>query len=376
MERKHLTAGKGKLQEKGLQNKELQNKELRNKELQKRELQKEELQKRELILEVSRVSAGYGHRQVLQDLSFHAKPGELTGLLGPNGCGKTTLLRVLCWELPCHGEILLRNFSPEPSSRGHFPGRFPSGEFSSGEFSSSGFSSGGFSSGGFSLKEYSLRERARLISYIPQRSGIGISLSALDVVLMGFNPVLGLLEHPSGAQTARAQDALCAVGMGEYADADYQKLSEGQKQLCILARTLVEDAPLLLLDEPESSLDFPHRHHVMRLLTAIVRGQTLYGQTPDSKEAGGQTPDDQLPKTSSTYAWKRTALVTLHDPQLALEYCSRLILLKEGRCIAALQPGTDPVPRMEEALSEIYGSVHLQAIETAGKRHLVMIPGC
>ncbi len=350
MEGKHLTAGKGKLQEKGLQNKELKNKEMK----------KRELQKRELFLEVSRVSAGYGHRQVLQDLSLQAKPGELTGLLGPNGCGKTTLLRVLCRELPCHGEILLRDFSPGPSSRGHFPG---------------GFSSGGFSSGEFSLKECSLRERARLISYIPQRSGIGISLSALDVVLMGFNPVLGLLERPSGEQTARAQDALCAVGMGEYADADYQKLSEGQKQLCILARTLVEDAPLLLLDEPESSLDFSHRHHVMRLLTSIVRGQTLYGQAPDSQAAYGQTPGKQVTlETSSIYAWKKTALVTLHDPQLALEYCSCLILLKEGRCIAALHPETDPVPRMEEALSEIYGSVHLQAIETAGKRHLIMIP--
>ena len=179
-------------------------------------------------LQVSSLSAGYGRSQILKDVSFCAKQGEISGLLGPNGCGKTTLLRALCRQLPFTGSCLLN---------------------------------------GRPLEQMTARQLAKQISYIPQRSGIAISIPVIDVVLMGFNPVLSLLAQPSRAQKEKALKALRAVGLESYAGQDYQTLSEGQKQLCILARTIVEDASLLLLDEPESSLDFPHRHRSMELLT-------------------------------------------------------------------------------------------------------------
>lgn len=328
-------------------------------------------------LTVSRLSAGYGRHMVLKDISFQTRPGELTGLLGPNGCGKTTLLRALCGQLPYSGSCLLN---------------------------------------GRPLEGLSSRKLARLISYIPQRSGIGISLPVIDVVLMGFNPVLGLLQQPSSRQREQAYNALDAVGMKPYAEHDYQKLSEGQKQLCILARTMVEDASLLLLDEPESSLDFPHRHQTMRLLTEIVQGRNpqkttarnpipqdnlprdnlsqdtiLLGKLlqdklprdnpsqdnlPPGKPTQDSPPPDKIP--GETVSSPKTALITLHDPLLALEYCSRLILLKDDVCRSVLHPASDPIPQMETALSEIYGPIRLHDLgansKDGGRRRLVILP--
>ena len=112
---------------------------------------------------------------------------------------------------------------------------------------------------------------------------------------MGFNPQLGLLERPSAAMQAKAREALRQVGLEDRADENYQHLSEGQKQLCILARTLAVDARLLLLDEPESALDFQHRHRLL----ALLRGWAGAG--------------------------RRAALVALHDPALALNGCDGLL---------------------------------------------------
>lgn len=249
--------------------------------------------------------AGYGQRPVLKSVSFQAEEGQLTALLGANGCGKTTLLKALCRQIPYTGSCLLD---------------------------------------GKPLETFSRRELARQISYIPQRSGIGISLPVLEVVLMGFNPVLGVLQHPSESQKNRAYKALTAVGMEARAGEDYQRLSEGQKQLVILARTIVEDARLLLLDEPESSLDFFHRHQMMRLLSSLVTG---------SGKAG---------------------LVTLHDPALALEYCQRLVLIEDGVCVSVLHPASDSVSHMEQALAVIYGPVRLRRLEDMEKPRLVMLP--
>ena len=250
--------------------------------------------------------AGYGGKRILSGVSFSLDRGEITGVIGANGSGKTTLLKALCGILPYEGTCTLE---------------------------------------GKRLDALSARNIARLISYIPQRSGISIDLSALDIVLMGFNPQLKLLEQPTRAMQQKAQQALEQVGLANRMQENYQHLSEGQKQLCILARALVADSRLLLLDEPESALDFHFRHRLLSLLRGWV-----------AAESG------------------RCAAVALHDPQLALNGCDRLLLLAQGSVQGIITPADDALETMERALSGLYGSVCLQRCTTrTGRQQLIML---
>lgn len=245
------------------------------------------------LLEVRHLCAGYGKRRILEDISFSLAPGELVGVLGENGSGKTTLLKSVCGILPHRGECLL---------------------------------------GGENRQDLSSRQLARKISYIPQRSGISIDLSALEVVLMGFNPQLRLLEYPNAAMKRRAGQALEAVGLGGRGEENFQSLSQGQQQLCILARTLVSQAEVLLLDEPESALDFGGRYRMLGQL------QDFLGR-------------------------EKAALVTLHDPQLALNRCHRLLLLSGGKLMGEIFPGRSSLRDMETALEKLYGELSLSRVD-------------
>ena len=250
------------------------------------------------------ISVDYGKGAVIEAASFSVDQGSITGIIGSNGCGKTTLLKGLCGILPHRGKCTLE---------------------------------------GVELEYLTERKIARLCSYIPQRSGINLDISALDVVLMGFNPRLHLLEAPSGEMKQVAIDALVSVGLSERINENYMHLSEGQKQLCILARTLASGCKLLLLDEPESALDFGVRYKAFDLLRAYV-------------EQG------------------RAAIVTLHDPMLALNYCDKLLLISEGRLSAIIHPKQDSIPEMEQMLSTVYGRVTLQkCLNKNGTPYLVML---
>ncbi len=257
------------------------------------------------LFSANHLSAGYGGRKVIEDISFDIEEGCLLGIIGANGSGKTTLLKSVCGILPHDGicsiaEITLEGLSP--------------------------------------------RSIARLCSYIPQRSGISIDISVLDVVLMGFNPALKLLEHPTAAMKETAIRILETAGLAGMENENYLHLSEGQKQLCILARTLVSDSRMLLLDEPESALDFRIRYQMLNTIRSWI-----------SKD-------------------NRCAIVTLHDPILALNSCDRLLLLSDGRVLGILSPKSDSIEDMERALSMIYGSVSLMRCENrSGRKQLVML---
>ena len=240
------------------------------------------------LLKVTGLCAGYGKNRVLDGVSFSVEEGSLCALLGANGSGKTTLLRAVCGLTDASGGCMLKAEN---------------------------------------LWEMPQKARARRIGYLAQRGGLALSLSALDVVLMGYNPVLELFRRPNAAQRARARELLEQMGAGRYADAEFQTLSEGQRQVVLFARTLVCDPPLLVLDEPDSALDYANRHAMLQWLKAHAR----------ARGAG--------------------ILLCSHDANIALRYADQLLLLREGRGLCALSMGEATGGQLRQALSTIYGPV-------------------
>ena len=242
------------------------------------------------ILEVKDFSAGYGKQEVVKGLCFTLEEGTLTGLLGANGSGKTTLIKALCGLISSEGDCRIKGTDPR------------------------------------SVKP---RKRAGMIGYIPQGGGISFSIPVMDVVLMGFNPVLGVLEQPGPAHRRRALEALAQVGLQERAEADFLTLSGGQQQLVILACAMVQDTSLLLFDEPNSALDFNNHHETMSRIRKMTRREGVAG------------------------------LICLHDINFALQYCDRLLFLKEGGLVDYVNPGGDSEERLLQALEAVYGKIEL-----------------
>ena len=189
------------------------------------------------LLEAAGLAAGYGGPPVLSGVSFHAGAGERVAVLGPNGGGKTTLFRTLLGELrPLAGSL-------------HRPAR---------------------------------------IGVVPQteRSRLDFPVSALDVALMGTISTLPWWRRPGRADRARARDALAAVGLADRADRSFGDLSGGQRQRVLVARALVQDAPVLLLDEPYVGLDAPSADLLDELLRRLAgEGRALLIATHDVDQA-------------------------------------------------------------------------------------------
>uniref|UniRef100_A0A7C4GFT8 Metal ABC transporter ATP-binding protein n=1 Tax=candidate division WOR-3 bacterium TaxID=2052148 RepID=A0A7C4GFT8_UNCW3 len=184
----------------------------------------------------------------IEDLSFELEPGEFLGIIGPNGSGKTTLLRTVLGLLrPVAGSVTVL---------------------------------GGRGRG--------LVEVRRRIGYVPQRRPIepGFPVSVLDAVMMGTYAGLGLLRRPGKRERELAHRALAAVGLGEAGDHVAGHLSGGQQQRLLLARALVQEPEVLLLDEPTAGVDVASRRQIVELVRRLhrERGLTTLYVTHDVNE--------------------------------------------------------------------------------------------
>jgi ABC-type Mn2+/Zn2+ transport system ATPase subunit len=189
------------------------------------------------LLEVDGLAVGYGGSPVLAGVAFELEAGERTSVLGPNGGGKSTLFRALLGEL-------------EPS-RGSFR-----------------------AVGGF--------------GYLPQteRSRLDYPVTALDVALMGTLSRLPWWRQPGRADRRFALEALDRVGLAALARTQFGELSGGQRQRALVARALVQDAPILLLDEPFTGVDQPSAELLERLLAKLAaEGRGLLIATHDIDQA-------------------------------------------------------------------------------------------
>jgi iron complex transport system ATP-binding protein len=186
----------------------------------------------EPILVLEDVRAGYGGGAVLRGVSLAVRPGEIVGLVGPNGSGKTTAVRVASRALrPWEGSVRVRGEDP-----------------------------------------YALagRDAARLVAVVPQEMAPAFSFTVLEMVLMGRTPYRSVFGGGSPEDWARAREAMTAASVQHLADRPVEELSGGEWQRVVLAQALAQRAPVLLLDEPTSHLDVRHVVDVLSIVRTLA----------------------------------------------------------------------------------------------------------
>jgi len=187
-----------------------------------------------MILKTEFLSIGYKRSvPVQQDLNLSLSEGEMVCLIGPNGCGKSTLIRSIAGLQPClAGEVYI---------------------------------------GGKAISGQNNKERALLISLVLTDRVEGGNLTVFDIVAMGRYPYTNWLGGLSESDRQLVWEALEQVHLTAFAKRYLNELSDGERQRAMIAKALVQDTPLIILDEPTAHLDLPNRVEIMLLLRNLAK---------------------------------------------------------------------------------------------------------
>jgi len=185
------------------------------------------------LFEVKNISFSYNDDVIFSDISFSIDKGDVLCILGPNGTGKTTLIKCLNGLQDIDsGDILIN---------------------------------------GNNIKKLSFREVSKHIGYIPQSHVPSFPFKVFDVVLMGRAPYLNLTDSPKDEDVEIAEEALKTLGIEYLKDKEYTNLSGGERQLVFLARVLCQKPDILILDEPTSHLDFGNQIKLLEIIDNLAK---------------------------------------------------------------------------------------------------------
>lgn len=250
-------------------------------------------------LALDSVSVSLGGAPVLDGLSCAVEPGEWVALIGPNGAGKTTALRAIAGLVPYEGRVRLLQADAHALAR---------------------------------------KQLARRVALVPQVPLIPGDITVRAYVRLGRTPHLGYFGTERRRDHDAVEAALEQLDLMSFAERRLDTLSGGERQRATLARTLAQDAPLLLLDEPTAALDVGRQQQVLELVDELRTQRGL------------------------------TVLSTMHDLTLAGQYADRLLLLDGGRLVAAGSPG-DVLTR--GLITEHYGA-EVAVVDAPGSGFVVV----
>jgi iron complex transport system ATP-binding protein len=221
-------------------------------------------------VDVRDVSVDLAGSRILHDISFDCARGRWIAVIGPNGSGKTTLLRAVGGLVPYDGHILVDDRD---------------------------------------VDEWTPRALARRLAFVRQSHPLSFDFSVQDLVLLGRSPHKSFLSTYDPEDYQRVRDALRLVDLEDFQLRAYDSLSGGEQQRVFLAQALVQEAGILLLDEPTTYLDVHHQFEFMEHVHSLVReGMTVIG--------------------------------AIHDLELAARYADAVIVLDRGRKVADGTPET------------------------------------
>lgn len=241
-----------------------------------------------MLLRVLGVSFSYGEASVLEEADLTVESGQIVGIIGPNGAGKTTLLRLVSGYLkPRMGRLVLDDEE---------------------------------------MQRLTSRGLARKVAVVPQDTSSEFEFTVADIVRMGRNPHLGLLQPPSAEDESIVASALERTGLAALRDRPFTRLSGGERQRVLVARAIAQQPKLLLMDEPTAHLDLNFQIVTMTLVRSLGVA----------------------------------ALMVMHDINLAAAFCDRMIMMKGGRVTAS---GTVHEMMIPDRIRDVFG------IEATVTRH-------
>ena len=238
---------------------------------------------------VSDLSFSYGSHEVLKKVNFSAEAGQLLSVLGPNGVGKSTLFQCML--------RLLTNYT------------------------------GQIAVDGTDIRTMEICELARRIAYIPQSHAPVFDFSVFDVVLMGTSAQVSDICIPGKAQVKLAERSMERVGIAHLRHRGYMQISGGERQLVLIARALAQNAKVLIMDEPTSSLDYGNQ---IRVLSQI-------------KKLAGEG---------------YTVVLSTHNPDQAFLFADRVLALSDGCVIRHGRPNDVISDELMKLLYNIDVEVH------------------
>ncbi len=237
----------------------------------------------------------YGEKIVFEDVSFEVDEGEILTILGPNGSGKTTLLKCLNKLLKPKGSVFIDSFD---------------------------------------ISKLNEKELAKLVGYVPQMHSPAFPYRVVDVVVSGRAPHLGF-STPTKEDYELAYSILDRLGLSHLADRPYTQLSGGELRLVLIARALIQQPKVLLLDEPTSHLDLKNRVLVLKILKEVAKEGIAI-------------------------------IMSEHDPNLASLFSDKVLLMHKGKIVSY---GSVQDVLNKENIVKVYG-VDVEIFENNGKRYI------
>lgn len=257
-----------------------------------------------MIYEVKNGTFGYNDRLILNDIHFSIRDGEVMSILGPNGVGKTTLLKcmmgLLKWK---EGESRLD---------------------------------------GENIRNIKPKDFWQKIAYVPQAKGAAFGYKAIDMVTLGRSAHLGMFSQPKAEDREAARQAMEDMGILYLQDKLCTEMSGGELQMVLIARALTINPKMLVLDEPESNLDFRNQLIILETIRNLSKKRGI------------------------------SAIVNTHYPEHALKISDKaLILNREGRNIFG---NADEIIHEENMRQAFSVQVHIDRFSYAGNEYRSVVP--
>lgn len=236
------------------------------------------------MLDVKNLNFYYGDNHILKNISFNAESGSLWGLMGPNGSGKTTFFKcILGFLKPASCQMQINEIE---------------------------------------YKKLNTHKLAKLISYVPQEHKPPFPFTVKEIVLMGRSPHMGGIFGLKKEDYIEAEKSMEMVDILDIADKPVTALSGGQRQLTLIARSIAQNAPIMILDEPTSALDFNNQISIWKILKKLSNNGKLI-------------------------------IACSHDPNHLLWFAENTLVIKNGETLAT---GKTEDIITGDLLKEIYGN--------------------